>query len=90
MSWWNPLTWLGFSEKGMKRKLEKLASAIERTPERVGALEGAFAVCQSKITKNSDKIKDRNDINARVQAVQLAITKAKNAQVKKVKVPIKK
>ena len=73
----------GFNEEGMKKKLEKLRAAVERKPVQVAKFEGVLATYQDKIARNSDKIENQQEMKARVQAVQLAISRAKKMKPKK-------
>jgi len=67
----------GFNEEKMKEKLEDLHASVEKKPENYKKAEGILAVYQKKINKNKDKVKDMNDLKARIDAIKLAINKAK-------------
>ena len=67
----------GFNEEKMKKKLEELHASIEGDPRKVKWLEDLFIKYQAEIEKNLDKIKDKDSMNAQIQAVKQSIQKAK-------------
>ena len=75
--------WLfGFSEKRIKKKLEKLHNAVERNHKKADSFGSLLAKYLADIEKNSDAVKNKKEMNALVQAVQLAISKAKEENAK--------
>ena len=82
MSLWNPFSWGKKEEgeefeEGIREKLHRLHLSIDRNPGKVDKLERLFLRYQTVIQKNLDQIKDRDDINARIQSIKQAIGKAK-------------
>ena len=73
--------WFGFSEEKIKRKLERLHSAIKGSPEGVDNSEKLLLKYETEIQKNLGKIEDKDSINAQIQAVRQEIDKAR-AEVK--------
>ncbi|MBW2995798.1 hypothetical protein KY332_00700 [Candidatus Woesearchaeota archaeon] len=74
----------GFSEKGMKKKLDKLASSVKRSPEKADISEVILAKYEVRINRYLNSIADkderdrkRKEFESRKLAAALEINKAK-------------
>ncbi len=68
----------GDIEGDISKKLDRLSSSVDRSPDQVAELESLFIRYQKVIQKNLGKIKNKTRINAQIQAIKQSIERAKN------------